>query len=124
MPLAPQEQDLGKGLAGKRAGRGHFHRSLRGRQSASQRIGPNIESEPILVAVEGRQHGPAIAVIGRILHGALQQVPHGGMLLLGHAFVQAEDPEHRFIGAQLRVAFFPDRRADAARQDAMLVGDG
>ena len=46
------------------------------------------------------------------------------MLLRGHAFVQAEDPEHGLVGGEFVVALLPDRRADASRQDAVLVGDG
>ena len=63
-------------------------------------------------------------LVRRILYDALQQVAAGCVFLGCHVFVKAENTEDGFVRAELMVAFPADGGAHAARQNAVLIGDG
>jgi hypothetical protein len=71
LQFPPEKQALRQCLTRQRARGRQFRGSSRGELRASQGVGPRVVTEHVLVAVERRQHGPTVAVVRRLFHGAL-----------------------------------------------------
>ena len=122
--LLAEEIDRRQRVVAERMGSSQIHGALGGRQSAVQRVGPGIEALRKFAAIDHGQHGPAIGMIRSLADGAFENLSNCRVFFGRDAREIAEGAEHGLVRGQLIFTLAAQRLAHAARQNAVLIGDG
>ena len=107
-------------------------RGLEGAASTARRAAVNplaresglkVESLPVVLDAQQRQHRPGIGIGRRLPHRQFQAGPRSGELLGGDPLQVAEAAQHGLVGAQLLGGAAAHGLAHAPGQNSVHVGD-